>query len=116
MPTCTTLIGCRGNIMGTWVGGKTGMDVMAIDREGMVCMWQTDFEPDDLDYDFKTTRKVMFSPQRWKDHARVAMESIKIDDEDSEKDIETVEDDENVNNPDEGEIRTPKLYLLYFSR
>jgi len=100
MPTCTTLVGCRGNIVGTWVGGKTGMDVLAVDREGMVCIWQTDFEPDELEYDFKTTRKVMFSPARWKDHARKALESIKIEDEE-ENDEKSEDNEENTNQPDQ---------------
>ena len=108
MPTCTTLVGCRGNIVGTWVGGKTGMDVLAVDREGMVCIWQTDFEPDELEYDFKTTRKVMFSPARWKDSARQALESIKIEDEE-ENDEKSEDNEENANQPDQGKIRETDL-------
>lgn len=91
MPTCTTLIGCRGNIMGTWVGGKTGIDVLAIDRDGMVCTWQTDFTPDELEYDFKTTRKVMFSPQRWKQYDAQQNEIIDVDDEPENEEAEELE-------------------------
>ena len=65
-------------------------------------------EADELEYDFKTTRKVMFSPQTWKDHARVALETIKIEDDDGDQEVD---DDENVNKPDEGKL--VKIYQLF---
>ena len=64
---------------------------MAVDRDGMVCTWQTDYSPNELELDFKRTRKEMFSPTILKRLAKQNTET-KIEDEigetenDAEKD------------------------------
>ena len=98
MPNCTTLIGCRAAVMGCWLGGKTGMDVLAIDQDGLVCTWQTDFAPDELELDFKRTRTQMFAPNVYRRHL------IKREPE-SEPEIEpqTEEEIERIKESDEEE-------------
>ena len=50
MSRINTLIGCKGPIKGCWVGGETGLDVIAVDQIGMVCMWQQDYQRTELEF------------------------------------------------------------------
>ena len=51
MSRINTLIGCKGPIKGCWVGGETGLDVIAVDQIGMVCMWQQDYQRTELEFE-----------------------------------------------------------------
>ena len=64
MSRINTLIGCKGPIKGCWVGGETGLDVIAVDQIGMVCMWQQDYQRTELEFSldvsFLTSQKLIF--------------------------------------------------------
>ena len=51
MSRINTLIGCKGPIKGCWIGGETGLDVIAVDQIGMVCMWQQDYQRNELEFE-----------------------------------------------------------------
>ena len=111
MPTCTTLIGCRSSIKGCWMGGKTGMDVLAVDADGMVCTWQTDYSPDELKYDLKRTRREMFAPSvlkrlRIKSEAVVEIPSDTEENDDTEiTENSSSEEDSSDDEPDQIKYR-----------
>ena len=61
MSRINTLIGCKGPIKGCWVAGETGLDVIAVDQIGMVCMWQQDYQRTELEFELDVRKSSIFS-------------------------------------------------------
>ena len=61
MSRINTLIGCKGPIKGCWVAGETGLDVIAVDQIGMVCMWQQDYQRTELEFELDVRKRSVSS-------------------------------------------------------
>ena len=95
MPKAVTLIGCRSKIMGCWISGKTGLDVVAIDQSGMVCIWQQDYYRNELEFELDT-KPLYFSPSiyaKLRKEVKSKIETIEVQDVEEDQTMEDIETD-----------------------